>query len=178
MKAEPTDAELVLAARFGEPASRRAAYSSLVLRYEAMVRAMLRGLCGNHATADELAQESFLTAWLELEQLNDVARYGGWLKQIAYRKFLSAMRRNKVEVSYLDSLPPEETSEMWSGDLDRVLRLCKPEERELLLLIYGFGFTVNEVATESGRPAGTIKSMLSRARQRIAEQYEEEVIHG
>lgn len=173
MTPEPTDAELVLAARFGDPSSRRDAYNTLVLRYEGLVRTMLRGLCGREAIADELAQESFLTAWLELDTLNDVARYGSWLKQIAYRKFLAAVRRDKVERNYLESLPPEESCRMWSGDLDRILRLCQPEERELLLLSYGFGFTINEIAAARQKPSGTIKSAISRAKRRIMGQLEE-----
>lgn len=37
-------------------------------------------------------------------------------------------------------------------------------EGELLILAYGFGFTMDEIAQDRGVPLGTIKSILSRAK--------------
>jgi RNA polymerase sigma-70 factor (ECF subfamily) len=172
LDAEQADAELVEQARNGHRDVREAAFAVLVTRYEGFVRAMLNRLCNNSAEADELAQEAFLTAWLKLNTLQQPARFRGWLKQLAYRQFLHGYRRQKVEQKYAALLPEEAREEPsieleTDDDLEPLLALCSPLERELMVLCYAFEFTHAEIAASRNMAVGTIKSHVHRAKQKM-----------
>ena len=93
---QKTGQRLVLQARLGD----RDAYGELVARHQGRVRGWLRHLCGDHAEADDLAQEAFVRAWTRLGDLKDAARFPAWLMKIAYNEFLqsrrSSDRRNRM----------------------------------------------------------------------------------
>ena len=167
-----TEAELVLSSLYGSDTARREAFSALVTRYESVVRALLNSLCSNSAVADELAQETFITAWLELARLREPGKFLPWVKQIAYRKFLHVARRQKLERLHFADVTVEPAAEDNCSDLDRLLESCGPNEKELLVLVYGFGFTIRELAEARDQPDGTIKSALSRAKARIRKHLE------
>ena len=151
-------------------------FAALVQRHETWVRNLLRALCGDAAQADDLAQDSFIIAWQKLSTLKVPEKFQGWLKQLAYRQFLHWQRRQKLEARHAQTSTDDGV--MFAGDIDielqQSLQHCSGLERELLLLHYGFGFTVGELAESQGSPAGTIKSHLHRARQKIRQHLEAE----
>jgi len=62
----------------------RHAFSELVHRYQSAILATLRRLtAGNHALADDLAQETFLLAYRNLKSFRQEARFPTWLYRIA-----------------------------------------------------------------------------------------------
>ena len=77
--AEPpvTDAQLIARALVADD---RHAFAELVKRHQSSVRACLRKLtAGNHALADDLAQETFVLAWRNLKSFRQEARFSTWL---------------------------------------------------------------------------------------------------
>jgi len=63
----------------------RRAFEHLVRRHQGMVRAQLRRLLhGDGIAADDLAQETFMQAWRNLDQFRGEARFSSWLYRIAY----------------------------------------------------------------------------------------------
>jgi RNA polymerase sigma-70 factor (ECF subfamily) len=162
------DGLLVVRARDGALAERHAAYTLLVTRYEGFVRSMLLGLCRQPALADDLAQETFITAWQKLDTLKTPAKFRGWLKQLAYRHFLHAYRRVQIEKKYLPDVAEEPYTEVANvDDLRQLLALCSPIEREIMVLCYGFDFTLKEIAQARGIAVGTVKSHVHRAKQKM-----------
>ena len=162
------DACLVRRVRCAEGAAeRRHAFGLLVARHEVFLRNMLRQLCARTADADDLAQEAFVTAWMKLDSLRTPEHFRPWLKQLAYRKFLGVVRRERVEQRYLQMTTDNTAhSELEAvDDLDMLLGRCTPLERELVVLHYGFGFTYGELAVAQGIPQGTIKSHIHRAKK-------------
>src|SRR5262252_4342651 len=73
----------------------RHAFSELVRRHQSTVRASLRRLTGNHALADDLAQETFLLAYRNLRSFRQEAKFSTWLYRIAYNVFLADARKMK-----------------------------------------------------------------------------------
>src|SRR5260221_5648201 len=74
----------------------RHAFSELVRRYQSIIRATLRRLtAGNHALADDLAQETFLLAYRNLKSFRQEARFSTWLYRIATNVFLADARKRK-----------------------------------------------------------------------------------
>jgi RNA polymerase sigma-70 factor (ECF subfamily) len=80
--------EFVRRARAGD----RAAFAALVDRYWNPVRAWLSGLAGGGHSAEDLAQETFLKAWVALPRLESEDVFRVWLFRIARNEFLAANR--------------------------------------------------------------------------------------
>ena len=82
------EAGLLAAAQAGSPD----AYGRLVEAHQRAVRGFLRRLCGDHADADDLAQETFVTAWTRIGAFRPGESVRAWLCGVAYRKWLTHRR--------------------------------------------------------------------------------------
>src|SRR5262245_63209458 len=94
----------------------RHAFSELVRRHQSAVRATLRRLTmGNHALADDLAQETFLLAYRNLKSFRQEAKFSTWLYRIAYNAFLADARKTREaqlpEDTDADDFMPAEDAE-------------------------------------------------------------------
>jgi len=176
---ETADAELVLRARQGTLPERHTAYTVLVTRYQGFVRSMLLGLTRQPALADDLTQDTFLTAWQKLNTLVEPEKFGGWLKQLAYRHFLHNYRRKQTEQKHqpeaeaVDVVADTQESVATDAQLNELLALCTPLEREIMVLCYGFEFTLKEIADSRGMALGTVKSHVHRAKMKMQKQLEQ-----
>jgi len=65
---------------------RRAAFDQLVERYFGTVWAIAYARMGRRDSADDLAQEVFLVAWLHLQSLSDQSRFAGWFTSNGLRR--------------------------------------------------------------------------------------------
>jgi RNA polymerase sigma-70 factor, ECF subfamily len=174
------DASLVLAVRAGD----NAAYGQLIERHGARIHALCFRLCGRAGVAPELAHDSFVEAYLKLEQLREPALFSAWLRRIALNVCRMWLRRRPRELSFdeesevsapIDAEPePEELANLASG----LVRL-RPQHRVILALRYLEGLAYEEIATFLNVPIGTVMSRLHRARhalrtELLAEQQAEE----
>ena len=174
------DAALVLAVRAGDSA----AYGQLIERHGARIHALCFRISGRTAVAPELAHDSFVEAFLKLEQLREPALFGAWLRRIALNVCRMWLRRRPRELSFdeasdtsapVDPEPePEELANLASG----LVRL-RAQHRVILALRYLEGLAYEEIATFLDVPIGTVMSRLHRARhalrtELLAEQHTEE----
>jgi RNA polymerase sigma factor (sigma-70 family) len=88
MSPEGLDQALVEDAQAGSAG----AFARLVERHQQALRAFLRRTCGDWAQADDLAQETFLTAWSRIGRLEAGDSVRAWLCGIGYNKHLTALR--------------------------------------------------------------------------------------
>lgn len=170
-----SDQQLVLRARLGE----RDAYGELVERHQGRVRGWLRHLSGNHAEADDLAQDAFVRAWTRIGDLKDTARFGPWLMKIAYNEFLqgrraSGRRRQLMERLQVEQDPAdyrtEEKRPETALELQRVLAILSERERAVIVLNYAYGYSHGEVSELTGLALGTVKSLIHRGSRKAREQ--------
>lgn len=139
------------------------------------MRAFARTLCGNATEADDLAQDALLKAWDKRDSYTPGTNLKAWVFMITRNQFYSDKRRS-WRVSQLDPEVAERTlvavaNPMASLELDelrRALTMLSDEQREALILIGAGGMSYEEVAEICGAAVGTIKSRVSRARDRIA----------
>jgi RNA polymerase sigma-70 factor, ECF subfamily len=165
----PPDAELIARVVAADDAR---AFEQLVRRYQAVVRGFLRRLCADAAAADDLAQETFLKAYQRLAQFRGGAKLSTWLIAIAYNEFLQSRRRGAQRRRLAAALRQEpghwtreETPEV--HDLPKLLAWLEEDERVVMVLSYAHEFSHREIAIVMGLPVGTVKSKLTRGRQRI-----------
>ncbi|WP_295686722.1 sigma-70 family RNA polymerase sigma factor [uncultured Nevskia sp.] len=173
----PPDSALVARVLAGDD---RHAFAVLVRRHQGSVRALLRRLCkGDDAFADDLAQETFLQAHRKLDQFRGDARFSTWIYRIAYNSFLMAIR-SRHEEEQLDEniaepeehdgpqdLHPEQTTADLQMDLQRAMAILSPAERAVIAQCYYLDRSHEEAAYALNCPLGTVKSHISRAKQKL-----------
>jgi RNA polymerase sigma factor (sigma-70 family) len=157
-----------------------AAFGELVRRHQSHVRNFLRKLAGDYTLADDLAQECFLHAWDKLHTYSGKGTFIGWLLKVAYTTFLQSKRKSKRYAEILEkvghvSVVEERTSTPPSediSDLDRFLAILNEEERAIMVMSYALGMSHREISESMGMPAGTVKSVIFRAKERIRTSFD------
>jgi RNA polymerase sigma-70 factor (ECF subfamily) len=161
------EAELVAAAQAGAPA----AFSRLVERHQQAVRGFLRRLSGNHADADDLAQEAFVTAWSRIGAFRPGESLRAWLCGIAYRKWLTyrrgEARRGAREAAAVEEDAASEGSPDARLDASALLAQLGPDERACVALCLAAEFSHAEAAEALALPLGTVKSHVARGRAKL-----------
>lgn len=170
---ELSDIELVTLVKAAQD---NAAFELLVRRHQAALRAFLRRLSGDAARADDLAQDTLIKAYARIETFEGGASFKSWLFAIAYREFLQARRKDGAGVRLKEALkanaddrPPELDGAPadLSLDLRRALAALDDGERAAILMCDAVGLTHAEAAAALNTPLGTIKTYISRGRDKI-----------
>lgn len=168
MKVESLDESLVAAAQGGSAE----AFSRLVERHQQPLRAFLRRACGDWATADDLAQETFLAAWSRIGRLKAGVSVRAWLCGIGYNKHLTAMRsagRERARATRYeeDRAPPCGAAPEDRLALEAAMADLPPEQRACVALCLAADFSHSEAAEALAMPIGTVKSHVARGRARL-----------
>ena len=164
------EAELISAAQRGRPD----AFSLLVERHQQAVRGFLRRLCGDHADADDLAQETFVTAWTRIGRFRRGESLRAWLCGIAYRKWLThrraeARRGTRDSMAAGDQTLSTVSSSEARIDSSAALEALPLEQRAAVALCLAAEFSHQEAATALDLPLGTVKSHVARGRIKLLE---------
>lgn len=150
----------------------RAAFGELVLRHQSAVRNFLRHLTHRDtALADDLAQDTFVTAYRSLARFQHTAAFSTWLLGIAHNHWRNARRRERGH-DELDANRPDETaSSNFASDLkhDLASALQQLSADEQLAIHLGFqqGLSHSEIATLLAWPLGTVKTHLARGKEKL-----------
>jgi RNA polymerase sigma factor (sigma-70 family) len=169
-----SDAELVEASRRGE----HAAFGHLVERYQGVVCAVSYSSTGDRVLSEDVAQETFIAAWRQLDQLRETVRLRAWLCGIARNLGRKARNRNGRETlvdqppavhctgaSPFEAASDAEAEKVVRDALDRV-----PETyREVLVLYYRENRSAKEVADTLGISEAAVLQRLARGRQHLAD---------
>ncbi|HEX8238107.1 MAG TPA: RNA polymerase sigma factor [Allosphingosinicella sp.] len=166
---QPADEALAAAAARGEGA----AFEQLVRRHERVVRGFLARLAGSNR-ADDLAQETFLTAWTKASAFTGEGRYKGWLMRIAWRTFLMDARgRSRRLPAYAGTGEAPEQADRGDAERDLIvedaLARLKPEDRAAVVLCLVLGHSHGEAAQILDMPLGTLKTRVARGSARLLE---------
>ncbi len=157
----------------------RRAFGRLVDEYSPRLRSFIYNLTGGNAPlTDDIAQETFIKAYLSIRSFQGIARFGTWLYRIAYNEFISTMRAEHPTASIddLTSAPSTGSSGYESQDIRHdiqvALNTLSPTERTLIILRYNEDRPIKEITRITGLPEGTVKVYLSRARTKMAKAME------
>ena len=159
------------------------AFEELVIRYEAQVRRIAFGVLRDHALAEDVAQETFLTAYRKADSFRAEGSVRSWLFRIAVRRALDELKKRgrKAEVAlgpFTDDgrrgiEPHKQLDAGW--DLERALRRLTPEHRAALILKEVEGLSYQEIAESLGWPMGTVATRIHRARLELRVRLQEKV---
>lgn len=140
------------------------AFNALFDRYLALVRGEARRL-GLQAMEGDVIQETFLRAYLRLDELNDPSRFSTWLRRIAQRICVAEIRRQRPQAPLGDELSPlESIASVTSDEVQEVLDYLAPESRDALTLHYLLGIDTATAARMMDLQPQTYRVRLHRAR--------------
>ena len=163
----------------------RRAFGTLVEAYQPQVRRFFLNLTlGDEALSDDLAQETFLKAYLNVRSFRGVAKFSTWLYRIAYNEFCSWQRKTQHEASLPDGLDENFDADYYDAsgdqcysatdsvdahiDVWRSMRVLSDTERTLVTLFYIQDYPLKKIMEITCLPEGTVKSYLSRAKAKLA----------
>lgn len=138
------------------------------------LRAFARSLTGHAATADDLAQETMLSAWKSRDKFEPGTNMKAWTFTILRNKFYSLKRRSwrsapldqeLAENTIIAASNPEHSLAL--DDVRHAMTMLPDDQREALILIGASGLTYEEASIICRCKIGTIKSRVSRARKEL-----------
>jgi RNA polymerase sigma-70 factor (ECF subfamily) len=139
---------------------------------EAVLR-QLTAMTLDRELAADAVQEAYARAWQRWPRVSRLGEPSAWVRTVAWRLAVSQFRRRAVASRMLRRLQQErdpvdvEASADVAIDVVTALRALSAEHRRVLVLHELVGMSVREVAAETGVAEGTVKSRLSRARERL-----------
>jgi len=174
------DAELVHKSLAGN----RDAFGKIVARYQSLVCSLAFSATGSLSQSEDLAQETFVTAWKQLAGLREPEKLRSWLCRIARNLTYDVLRQQGREPSHradsleeiaeshsTEPLPTEQTmSNEEQAILWRSLEKIPEIYREPLVLFYREHQSIEAVAQNLELSEDAVKQRLSRGRKMLHEQ--------
>jgi RNA polymerase sigma-70 factor (ECF subfamily) len=140
------------------------------------LRAFAVSLTQNSDKADDLVQETLVKAWDKHESFQMGTNLKAWLFTILRNEFYSQMRKRGREIQDSDGIMterlavhPSQHGMLDLEDFRHALEQLPEDQREAIILIGASGFSYEEAAEICNCAVGTIKSRVSRARNRLQE---------
>jgi RNA polymerase sigma-70 factor, ECF subfamily len=154
------------------------AFDKLYRRHAAAVYRYARAVLGNHADAEDVAQQTFLNAYRALAQGTKPRKAENWLFTIAHnevRRHLRDTRAQRLEVELDEKLahPTPERSEPSVTDVLRALQFLTPNQRSALVMREFEGRSYAEIAEIMGVSQTALETLIFRARRGLAEALED-----
>jgi RNA polymerase sigma-70 factor (ECF subfamily) len=174
---------LIQAARQGDLDS----FNRLVLAYQDLVYSQAMRMMGDPEASEDAAQDAFIAAFRKLDTYRG-GSFRAWLLRIVTNLCYDELRRRKrrptTPLEPFDNEEEEIESPRWLSDpgetpeeateqaeLANALRHClndlPPDFRSIVILVDIQGLDYAETAQAIGKPLGTVKSRLARARMRL-----------
>lgn len=136
-------------------------------------------ITGNHASSEDIVQETFILCYQNIKKLHDPAQFKSWLFRILTRTAWRSCSKSKKETptedillsaekgSFLDSsyeyCMQKETTQTLLQAVDQL----NPKQRTVIILYYYNELSLNEIAQILNCFPGTVKSRLHAARKNL-----------
>jgi RNA polymerase sigma-70 factor, ECF subfamily len=175
------------------------AFNELVRAYERRVFALVLRMIGNHAEAEDLAQEVFVQVFKAIGSFRGDSKLSTWVYRIAvnlcknrskYLRVRHAGEQEELE-AVADRIPLGQAGNANVGQIERpdeavagkqveqivqrAILAIEPDFRECLVLRDVEELSYEEIGEITGLPPGTVKSRIHRARAMLREIVEREL---
>ncbi len=134
--------------------------------------------CHDCAIATEIATDTFAVVWRRLDEMPNGQQARLWIFGVARlvlsNELRSQRRRTRLasHVAAVVASQPAISDVDDDGRVEEALQRMAPGDAELLRLSYWEGFSPAEIAVVVDAGASTVRSQLTRARQRFAVEYD------
>ena len=171
---------------------REAAFRELVRRYERPVFSLVFRMVRDSATAEDLAQDTFIKVLNHIDKYRPEFKFSSWLFKIANNVAIDHLRRRQLDTISMDGSPNAATAadiEATSFDIadksesqldvmeakelgsaiEKAIGSLRPEYRSCIMLRHVEGRSYEEIAATLDLPLGTVKTYIHRARHQLRE---------
>ncbi len=139
------------------------------------LRAFGMSLTARPDRADDLVQETLMKAWNHHDSYQPGTNLRAWLFTILRNEFYTHIRKRRREVEDADgvyagavAVSGGQESHLEMAELQLALVQLPDDQREAIVLVGASGFSYQEAAEICGVAVGTVKSRVSRAREKLA----------
>lgn len=167
----------------------QSAYGEIVEIYKDKVYQLCYRMLGNRHEAEDMAQEAFIRAYVNISRFNINLKFSTWLYRIATNLCIDRIRKKKpdyyldAEVSGTDGLTmysqvaadtalPEEDLESLElqETIQREISKLPEKYRSVIVLKYIEELSLNEISEILDIPLGTVKTRIHRGREALRHQ--------
>ena len=139
------------------------AFDQLVRKYQSPVRRFfLNQTLGDEQLSDDLAQETFIKAYVNIAKFRAMSSFSTWLMRIAYNVFYDEVRSRK-QTEDVDTSVGVARQTVSSNET-----LLKPDERMCITLQLIDGYPIDQISKITGIADNTVKSHLRRGKEKMA----------
>jgi len=151
----------------------KSAFDKLATKYQSPIRRFFLNLTvGDGPLSDDLAQETFIKAYLNITAFKGLAGFSTWLYRIAYNVYYDSVRAQKhyedINEQIIDS--QYQTLNAFSAekmDIYKALKLLRKEEQTAVLLFYMEDKSHSEIARIMNCPLGTVKTYILKGKEKL-----------
>ena len=155
------------------------AFGEIVLRYQRLVFAAVRDVVSDAFAVEDIAQDTFVDAFMNLSKLREPEKLRSWLFGIARRKSLRYVTRRQqfyaLETAAAE-LAPDDDPELSFLRREKNVEvrgavLTLPDKmRQVAVMFYFHGMSVSDIAKSLAVPTGTVTRRLHDARAKLKER--------
>ena len=149
------------------------AFDSLVKEYQSRVRKFfLAQTLGDEPLSDDLAQETFVKAYLKISTFRGTSSFSTWLFRIAYNVYYDYTRscHTTSDIDAASAMPAEGASDTaLQMDLYKALALLSDVQRTCITMQLIDGRSISDISSITGINEGTVKSHISRGKHIMTE---------
>jgi RNA polymerase sigma-70 factor (ECF subfamily) len=172
------DHKIILRAKDGD----MDAFETLVKKYQKPIYSLCRRMTGEHQSADDLSQETFIKAFISLQKFKDGMSFFSWIRKIAFNNSLNYLKKRKREeplgireitvTENLNSSPHELPQEQLLRNIMEVkfkeaLEALPLNQKTVFILRVFENLSYKAIADFLNIPPGTVMSRLSRSRKKL-----------
>ena len=165
----PTDLSLLTQATVFH---NKRAFGQLVEKYQSSIRRFfLNQTGGDSQLSDDLAQDTFVKAYVNIGQFRGGSSFSTWLYRIAYNVFYDYTRTHKLTEQIDQAVALRQANSADTAlrlDLQQALSILSPAERSCITLQLMEGQPIDQISAITEMAEGTVKSHLSRGKQKLA----------
>jgi len=148
----------------------RKAFNYLYDNYSDALYGVVLKVVRTEEIAQDLLQDIFVKIWKNVEKYNpEKGRLFTWMLNIARNTSIDYLRVNRLEIQDIDSsvyaVEQNQTiyNELDSKELKEIVSRLKPEQQQLIEMVYWGGYTHEEAAQRLDMPLGTVKTRVRNA---------------
>ena len=157
------------------------AFAELMRVYHAFVYVIVTGIVDNSHDAEEVVQDTFLSAYRGLTQLEDRKKFKSWLAEIARNRARNWLRKQRGDTVSIDEVsehllqtedsPDERLTRLEQRELiRRTMETLPQKDRDIARAFYLEGASYKELTSTYGLSDKAISFRLSRARQQLSKR--------
>ena len=150
-------------------------FERLIIKYQSQMYRLALSIVKNAHDAEDVVGDAILAAYERLATLRDLSSFQSWIMTIVANRAKTFLRKRKrieltdsfEDVTSAGNSPQEAEMELWS-----VVMSLTEKYSKIVVLYYYFGFSTQEISKILHLSQGTVKTRLSRAREKLKHNLE------